>query len=97
MSSIEKDGKEKSVQRKDMKERAVFEMIYENDVVRDVQIAYIGGGSRGWARTFMTDLAMEPRMGGTIRLYDIDTEAAKANETIGNHLSRRKEAVGKWA
>ena len=43
MSSIEKDGKEKSVQRKDMKERAVFEMIYENDVVRDVQIAYIGG------------------------------------------------------
>ena len=51
MSSIEKDGKEKSVQRKDMKERAVFEMIYENDVVRDVQIAYIGGGSRGWART----------------------------------------------
>ena len=57
MSSIEKDGKEKSVQRKDMKERAVFEMIYENDVVRDVQIAYIGGGSRGWARTFMTDLA----------------------------------------
>ena len=64
-------------------------MIYENDVVRDVQIAYIGGGSRGWARTFMTDLAMEPRMGGTIRLYDIDTEAAKANETIGNHLSQR--------
>ena len=96
MSSIEKDGKEKSVQRKDMKERAVFEMIYENDVVRDVQIAYIGGGSRGWARTFMTDLAMEPRMGGTIRLYDIDTEAAKANETIGNHLSQRKETVGKW-
>ena len=71
-------------------------MIYENDVVRDVQIAYIGGGSRGWARTFMTDLAMEPRMRGTIRLYDIDTEAAKANETIGNHLSQRKETVGKW-
>ena len=63
----------------------------------EIIIAYIGGGSRGWARTFMTDLAMEPRMGGTIRLYDIDTEAAKANETIGNHLSRRKEAVGKWA
>lgn len=71
-------------------------MICENEAVKDVQIAYIGGGSRGWARTFMTDLAMEPRLGGTIRLYDIDTEAARANEIIGNRLSQRKEAAGKW-
>ena len=71
-------------------------MICENEAVKDVQIAYIGGGSRGWARTFMTDLAMEPRLDGTIRLYDIDTEAARANEIIGNRLSQRKEAAGKW-
>lgn len=71
-------------------------MKYKHDNVSDVQIAYIGGGSRGWAWTFMTDLAMEPRMSGTIRLYDIDREAAKANEIIGNHVSRRREAVGKW-
>ncbi len=64
--------------------------------VSDVRIAYIGGGSRGWAWTFMTDLAMEPSLSGTIRLYDIDEQAAKMNEIIGNRVSSRDEAVGKW-
>lgn len=77
-------------------ERKVDFMKYANNHVSDVQIAYIGGGSRGWARTFMTDLAMEPQMEGTIRLYDIDREAAEANEAIGNHLSQRPDVVGKW-
>lgn len=72
-------------------------MNYEENKVSDVQIAYIGGGSRGWAWTFMTDLALEPAMSGTIRLYDINGEAAAANEAIGNHVSERKEAVGKWS
>ena len=71
-------------------------MNYKNGKVSDVQIAYIGGGSRGWAWTFMTDLALDPYMSGTIRLYDIDEKAAKANETIGNHISERDQAVGKW-
>lgn len=71
-------------------------MIYHDNKVSDVNIAYIGGGSRGWAWTFMTDLALEPAMSGTIRLYDIDQEAARANEAIGNHLTSRPEAVGKW-
>mgnify|MGYP000576897721 CR=1 FL=1 len=42
------------------------------------KFAYIGGGSRGWAWTFMTDLALEPNMSGTIRLYDLNENAAKA-------------------
>lgn len=71
-------------------------MNYKNNKVTDIQIAYIGGGSRGWAWTFMTDLAMEPSISGTIRLYDIDKEAAKANETIGNSLKSREDVVGKW-
>ena len=71
-------------------------MEYTNDRVKDVQIAYIGGGSRGWAWTFMTDLALEPKLAGTIRLYDIDKEAARHNEIIGNHISARPDAVGKW-
>lgn len=71
-------------------------MKYTNNHVEDIQIAYIGGGSRGWAWTFMTDLALEPCISGTIRLYDIDREAAKANEKIGNKLKDREEAVGKW-
>lgn len=71
-------------------------MKYNNKRVEDIQIAYIGGGSRGWAWTFMTDLAMEPAMSGTIRLYDIDKEASKANEIIGNSIKAREDAVGKW-
>lgn len=62
----------------------------------NVTIAYIGGGSRNWAWTLMTDLALEEFMSGCIRLYDINREAAKINETIGNHLTARPEAVGEW-
>ena len=72
-------------------------MKYENGKVTDLQIAYIGGGSRGWAWTFMTDLALEKELSGTIRLYDIDRPAAERNAVIGNHLSARPEASGKWA
>ncbi|MBQ2833937.1 MAG: alpha-glucosidase/alpha-galactosidase [Clostridia bacterium] len=71
-------------------------MIDHGNFVSDVKIAYIGGGSHGWAWTFMTDLALEPSMSGTIRLYDIDEQAAKTNEIIGNAVSARDEAVGKW-
>ena len=71
-------------------------MIDHGTHVSDVKIAYIGGGSRGWAWKFMTDLALEPSMGGTIRLYDIDEQAAKNNALIGNTVSARNEAVGKW-
>ncbi len=42
-------------------------------------IGYIGGGSRGWARTLMTDLALAPELTGEIRLYDIDLARAKEN------------------
>ena len=55
---------------------------------KDINITYIGGGSRGWAWTFMTDLALEPELGGTIRLYDIDHRASEINEKIGNDLKK---------
>ncbi len=71
-------------------------MKYNNDHVSDIKIAYIGGGSRGWAWTFMTDLAMEKQISGTIYLYDIDRKAAQANEFIGNRLMQRADAVGNW-
>lgn len=74
-------------------------MIYQapkKEKVTDLQIAYIGGGSRGWAWTFMTDLALEEDLSGTIRLYDIDENAAKANEIIGNKITARADAKGKW-
>ena len=52
-------------------------MTYKDNAVKDLRIAYIGGGSRGWAWTFMRDLALELALGGTIVLYDIDKEAAR--------------------
>ena len=64
--------------------------------IKDCKITYIGGGSRGWAWRLMADLAMEPDLSGTIALYDIDPEAAKRNEIIGNRLSEREETPGKW-
>lgn len=71
-------------------------MQFINNKMQDIQIAYIGGGSRGWAWSFMTDLALEDAISGTIRLYDIDREAAIANATIGNHLQTREDVIGKW-
>jgi len=62
----------------------------------NINIAYIGGGSRGWAWSLMSDLAMEENMSGTVRLYDIDFNAAKDNETIGNSLYNMDEVKGKW-
>lgn len=66
------------------------------DKVRDIKIAYIGGGSRGWAWTFMTDLALDDQLSGEVRLYDIDPAAAEANKVIGNHLMSREDAKGEW-
>lgn len=63
---------------------------------KNIQIAYIGGGSRAWAQNLMNDLAMESEIGGSIRLYDIDFESAKKNAVIGNNLSSREDVVGKW-
>ncbi len=71
-------------------------MNYVDNKVTDLNIAYIGGGSRGWAWTFMTDVAMDSSLSGTIRLFDIDEAAARNNEIIGNRLTERDDADGKW-
>lgn len=63
---------------------------------KDLQIAYIGGGSRGWAWGLMSDLALEGDLSGTVKLYDINYDAACNNELIGNHLYDREDVVGKW-
>ena len=61
-------------------------MYYENNKAKDLKIAYIGGGSRGWAWMLMSDLALERSLEGTVYLYDIDHQAAKNNEIIGNDI-----------
>ena len=61
-----------------------------------LKIAYIGGGSRGWAWSFMTDLALDGEICGTVRLYDIDRPAAERNRIIGEKISAHPEAVSRW-
>ncbi|MBE6601599.1 MAG: alpha-glucosidase/alpha-galactosidase [Ruminococcaceae bacterium] len=65
--------------------------------VKKIKIAYIGGGSRGWAWGLMSDLATCPDMTGDVYLYDIDFQAAKNNEIIGNKYNEVEGAVAKWS
>ena len=71
-------------------------MKYTKNKVEDVKIAYIGGGSRGWAWNFMSDLATTEQLSGTVDLYDIDYEAAVHNEIIGNKYNEVEGAVSRW-
>ena len=64
---------------------------------KELTVAYIGGGSRGWAWGFMTDLATDPDLCGVVRLYDIDREAAERNQVIGSRISAHPDAVSRWA
>ena len=64
---------------------------------KELKIAYIGGGSRGWAWGIMTDLATDPDLCGTVRLYDIDREAAERNRIIGGKISAHPKALSRWS
>ncbi len=71
-------------------------MKYIDNKVEDLKIAYIGGGSRGWAWGLMSDLVSNEDMSGSVYLYDIDFEAAKANEIIGNKFNSCEGAKSNW-
>ena len=71
-------------------------MKYMKGRVEDIKITYIGGGSRGWAWQLMSDLAKEEQLNGTVKLYDIDYEAARQNMMIGNGLKVREDVKSKW-
>lgn len=61
-----------------------------------IKIAYIGGGSKAWARVFMNDLALAEGLCGEIALYDIDIPAAEINKKIGERINEAPETVSKW-
>lgn len=71
-------------------------MRYINNKAEDIKIAYIGGGSRGWAWGFMSDLAAVDDMCGSVFLYDIDFDAAKKNEVIGNNIRNVEGCKSVW-
>lgn len=64
--------------------------------VKNIKIAYIGGGSKAWARVFMTDLALAEGLCGEIALYDIDLPAAELNRKIGGRINENPNTVSKW-
>ena len=72
-------------------------MKYVDNRIEDLKIAYIGGGSRGWAWGLMSDLASADDINGSVYLYDIDFEAALANEKIGNMYNDCEGAKSKWS
>lgn len=63
---------------------------------KQVKLAYIGGGSKAWARVFMNDLALTEGLSGTVALYDIDREAAARNQRIGRRMNGLPQAVSQW-
>lgn len=62
----------------------------------DLKIAYIGGGSRLWARTLINDLAQSETLSGDVYLYDIDYSSAKKNAKLGNKVQDRGEVPSDW-
>ena len=73
-----------------------FKMKYNGNKVEGLKIAYIGGGSRGWAWGLMSDLASCDDISGDVYLYDIDFEAAQHNEEIGNMFNKCDDAKSVW-
>ena len=62
----------------------------------ELKIAYIGGGSREWARKLMLDLALCPDLTGEVALYDIDMASARLNEALGNWLQGQSGVLSSW-
>ena len=63
---------------------------------RKIKIAYIGGGSKQWARTFMSDLAVAENLSGEIALYDTDMKAAERNARIGGYINQDPRTKSKF-
>ncbi len=61
--------------------------------MKTIKIAYIGGGSKQWARCFMQDLSLAEGIGGEVSLYDIDKEAALRNQQIAARLHAHPDAI----
>ena len=64
--------------------------------MENIKIAYIGGGSKMWARVFMYDLALTEGLCGEIALYDIDKPAAIRNQRIGERINADPRTISKW-
>lgn len=71
-------------------------MTYSDKKVSNIKIAYLGGGSRGWAWGLMSDLVSCDDISGDVYLYDIDFPAAQNNEIIGEKFNNAEGAKSIW-
>ncbi|MFH1761230.1 MAG: alpha-glucosidase/alpha-galactosidase, partial [bacterium] len=65
-------------------------------MTKTVKIAYIGGGSRGWARILIHDLALHPELNGEVFLYDTNYKAAQLNADYGKWIQGHPDNKAKW-
>ena len=61
----------------------------------DVTVAFVGGGSRQWVPNLVQDLALS-NLDGTVRLYDVNVEAAERNAEFGNFAQDDADATADW-
>ncbi len=64
---------------------------------REVQLTFIGGGSRNWAPGIMADLALCPQLSGELVLYDIDYAAARQNVELARGIFDHPDARTSFA
>ncbi len=55
---------------------------------KNVNIAFIGGGSMDFGKKFISEICYDSSLTGTVRLYDIDKKFALANEVAANKTIR---------
>lgn len=63
--------------------------------MKKINVAYIGGGSRNWARWLIRDLSFENSFSANFKLYDINYQDAADNAELANLVFSKKEVVGK--
>ena len=76
--------------------KGAIKMFNDGKKAKDIKIAYIGGGSRGWAWGLMSDLVSWDDISGSVDLYDIDLDAAQKNAIIGNKYNSAEGAKSVW-
>lgn len=64
--------------------------------MKEVRIAYIGGGSKAWAQILMKDLLLQDHICGEVKLYDIDAEASRKNQLLLTMLTKHEKALSNW-
>lgn len=62
----------------------------------EIKIAYIGGGSRGWAHSLINDLTLCEHLTGRVALYDLDQPMAKLNARWGRRVNASPQAKSTW-